>query len=71
MTNFFLVDTLFEVFYYLPNLAPHLISGKLMQLGVTNLMVDDSDFKLVDFDCRFRSDSDFNDEIESRIAISI
>ena len=44
---------------------------KLMQLGIVNQIVDDSDFKLANFDHRIWSDSDFNDQIKSTIAISI
>ena len=45
------------------------IDTKLMGLGLTNRIVDNSDFKLVDFDCWFPSDSKSNDESESTIAI--
>ena len=44
---------------------------KLMRLGVTNRIANDSDFKPFNFDCLFRSDLDFNDEFELTIAISI
>ena len=37
---------------------------KLMRLGLTNLIVDDSDFKPVDFDHRLQSDSKSNDKSE-------
>ena len=47
------------------------ISTKLMRLGLTNWIIDDSDFKPVNFDRRFQSDSKSNDEFESTIAISI
>ena len=45
--------------------------AKLMWLGLTNRMVDDSDSKPADFDRRFRSDSRSNDvfEIQRRIQI--
>ena len=43
--------------------------NKLMQLGVTNLIVDNSDFKPADSDRRFWSDLDFNNEIELTITI--
>ena len=44
---------------------------KLMRLEVTNLIVDDLDFKPVNFDSPFGSDSKSNDGFESTIAISI
>ena len=44
---------------------------KLMRLGVTNQIVDDSDSKPVNFDRRFRSDSKSNDKFELTIAIWI
>ena len=50
---------------------PNLLQIKLMGLGVTNRMVDDSDFKWANFDCRFRSDWDFNNDFDWTIAISI
>ena len=40
-----------------------------MRLGLTNRIVDDLDFKVVDFDRRLRSDSKSNHESESTIAI--
>ena len=51
-------------------------SSKLMRLGPTNRIVDDSDSKAVDFDRRFRSDLISttiieSTIIESTIAISI
>ena len=42
---------------------------KLMQLVVPNWFIGNSDFKSADFDRQFWSDSDFNDEIVSTIAI--
>ena len=42
-----------------------------LRLGVPNQNDDDSDFKPADFDCPFRYDLDFNDEIVSTIAILI
>ena len=42
-----------------------------MQLGTKNQIVDDSDYKLPEFDCRFQSDLDCNDEIVSMIVILI
>ena len=46
-----------------------LIICKLMQLGTKNQIVDDSDYKLPEFDCQFQSDLDCNDEIVSMIVI--
>ena len=40
---------------------------KLMGLGVPNRIIDNSDFKPADFDHRFQSNSDFNNEIVSTI----
>ena len=48
-----------------------LLLFKLMRLGLTKQIVDDSDFKPVDFNCRFQSDSKSNDKSKSTIAISI
>ena len=48
-----------------------LLYHKLMPLGPTNPIVDDSDFKLSKFDSRFRSNSDSNEKIASTIAILI
>ena len=42
-----------------------LIHTKLMRLGLTNRIVDDSDFKPVDFDRRFQSNFKSNDGFES------
>ena len=42
-----------------------------MRFGLTNRIVDNSDFKAVNFDSRLRSNSKSNDESESTIAISI
>ena len=47
------------------------VSIKLMRLGVTNQMVDDSDSKPVNFNRWFWSDSKSNDGFESSIAILI
>ena len=44
---------------------------KLMQLGLQNQIVDDSDFKPSKIDHQFRSDSDNNDEIVLLITILI
>ena len=53
----------------------HTVNGpsgiKLMRLGLTNRIVNDSDSKSIYFNRRFRSDSDSNDLFESTIAISI
>ena len=46
-----------------------LIKGR--PCGLTNWIVNDSDFKPSEFKCRLRSDSDSNDEIISTIAILI
>ena len=48
-----------------------LLHDKVMRLGLMNRIIDDSDFKLVNFDCRLQSDSKSNDESELTIAISI
>ena len=45
--------------------------NKLMRFGLTNWIVNDSDFKVVNLDRSLRSDSKSNDESESKIAISI
>ena len=45
--------------------------SKLMRLGLTNWIVNDSDSKPIYFDHRFWSDLDSNDLFESTIAISI
>ena len=47
------------------------VNIKLVRLGLTNQIVGDWDFKPVNFDRRFQSDSKSNDESESTIAISI
>ena len=46
-----------------------LIKGR--PCGLTNWIVNDSDFKPSEFKCRLRSDSDSNDKIISTIAILI
>ena len=53
--------------------TPYLWSqwSKQMQLGVPNQIVDNSDFKLADWDRRFWSDLDFKGNFELMITISI
>ena len=45
--------------------------SKLMRLGLTNQIVDNSDFKQVDFDRQFLSNLKSNDKSESTISILI
>ena len=47
------------------------VRRKLSQLGLPNWIIGNSDFKLSEFDRQLRSDSDSNDEIVSKITISI
>ena len=46
------------------------VLGKLRRCGLMNRIVNDSDFKLSELDCRLRSDSYSNDNIISMIDIN-
>ena len=46
-------------------------ADKLMRLGVPNRIIDDSDSKPANLDCRFWSNSDFKGDFELTIMIPV